>query len=148
MTYTIIFPPADREWLTQTYLKPRLAWSRWKTGTTSRDERLAAPFDAKIRTERYRKKPTNSLELYKQYPHWADRLQAMYLEAEDPSPVSGLGKWAERRRGPRHTYWVTVVAFGLAIFFGITSTVVGAMQLWVAYCQWQVSGDRFGCGPR
>lgn len=148
MTYPLLFPPKDRQWL-KTQIKPHYRWSGWgwPVKTSQLDPRLAAPFDNTLATDRYHRPLTNSQELYERYPHWAPRLQALYEEAEEPAPSTALGRWAERRRAARHTYWVTAAAFLLAIVFGISSTVLGAMQLWVAYCQWQVPTGSHMCRP-
>lgn len=146
MTYPLLFPPKDRQWL-KSQIKSHRKWSGWgwPTLTTELDARLAAPFDNTLAAVNYYQPLTNSEELYKRYPHWASRLQALYEEAEEPTPSSAIGRWAERRRAARHTYWVTVGAFALAILFGIMSTIVGVLQLWVSYCQWQVPNGGFGC---
>ncbi|KAJ4419462.1 hypothetical protein N0V82_004907 [Gnomoniopsis sp. IMI 355080] len=146
MTYSLLFHPKDRQWL-KSQLKPHRKWSGWgwPTKTIELDQRLSVPFDTTLAIEMYDQPLANMDELYKRYPHWASRLQALYEEAEEPTPSSAIGKWAQRRQAARHTYWVTVAAFGLAIFFGITSTVVGILQLWVSYCQWQEPNGGLGC---
>lgn len=149
MTYPLLFPPKNRHWL-KSQIKPHRKWSGlvWPTKTPELDPRLAAPFDNTLGTDEYYQTLTDSAELYRRYPHSASRLQALYEEAEEPSPSSAVGRWAERRRAARHTYWVTVGALALAMFFGITSTVVGILQLWVSYCQWQVPIGDLGCKPQ
>lgn len=146
MTYPLLFPPKDRQWL-KSQIKPHRNWTGWgwPTMTTALDPRLAAPFDNTLNTDRYHRPLENSHELYERYPYWAPRLHALYDEAHEPSPSTALGRWAERRRAARHTYWVTAAAFTLAIVFGLTSTVVGVLQLWVSYCQWQVPKGGRGC---
>lgn len=146
MTYPLLFPPRDRQWL-KSQIRPHRNWTGWgwPTLTTALDPRLAAPFDNTLATDRYHRPLENSHELYDRYPHWAPRLHALYDEAQEPGPSTALGRWAERRRAARHTYWVTAAAFTLAIVFGVTSTVVGVLQLWVSYCQWQVPKGGRGC---
>ncbi|KAH8788298.1 hypothetical protein F5883DRAFT_3764 [Diaporthe sp. PMI_573] len=148
MTYPLLFPPKDRQWL-KSHIKPHRKWTGWgwPTMTTALDPRLAAPFDNTLTTDRYNRAIENSHELYQRYPHWGPRLHALYDEALEPTPSTALGRWSERRRAARHTYWVTAAAFILAIFFGVTSTVVGVLQLWISYCQWQVPKGGYGCGP-
>lgn len=155
MTITLVFPPKDRLWL-ESILKPRRNMLKFWTRTSersraaARDRRLLAPFDVHLKGteeyEKYQRPILSTADLFEVYPHWALRLQSMYEEAEDPTPSSEVGRWAERRKGPRHAYWVTVAAFALAILFGIAGTLLSALQLWVAYCQWQVSGGGRGCG--
>lgn len=146
MTYPLLFPPKDRQWL-KSQIKPHRKWSGWSwpTKTPELDQRLAAPFDNTLAADNYCQPLENSEELYRRYPYWARRLHALYEEAEDPTPSSVIGRWAERRRAARHTYWLTVAAFALAIFFGVTSTIVGVLQLWVSYCQWQAPNGNPVC---
>lgn len=40
------------------------------------------------------------------------------------------------------------LALILAIGFGVVATVLGVLQLWVSYCQWQAQDGGYGCGPR
>lgn len=147
MTYPLLFHPKDRQWL-KSKIKPHLSWSGrgWlPTKTTELDSRLAVPFDSTLATDQYEQPLTTMEELYRRYPHWASRLQALYEEAEEPTPNSAIGRWAQRRQAARHMYWVTVAAFALAIFLGIISTIVGILQLWVSWCQWQEPNGGLGC---
>lgn len=148
MTIALLFPPRDRLWL-KSLISPHRRWSKWWELTPQHD-RMLLEFDIQIRGtpefETYRRPINSSADLFDVYPHWAVRLQEIYEEAQDPTPSSAVGKWAERRKGPRHTYWVTVVGFLLAILFGLAATILGVMQLWVSYCQWKVPEGGHGCG--
>lgn len=149
MTITLLFPPKDREWL-KSLIKPHRQWPEWWKKTPQLDERLSTPFDTQLfqDNEKYRRPINNTQALFELYPNWASRLLAIYEEAEDPSPSTAIGKWAEQRRGPRHTYWVTVAGFILAISFGLAATILGALQFWVGYCQWKMPEGGGACGPR
>ncbi|KAK4209730.1 hypothetical protein QBC37DRAFT_429942 [Rhypophila decipiens] len=81
-------------------------------------------------------RPTDIHGLYKQFPFWAARLQQLCSEAEDPEPTSSIGKYTERRKSPRFTYWCGLVAIMVAIAFGLVSTVLAALQVWISYCSW------------
>ncbi|KAJ0119787.1 hypothetical protein J7T55_013991 [Diaporthe amygdali] len=132
MTITLLFPPRDRAWL-DSIIRPRRKWMVWRKQTPARDERLSAPFDLQIKGiqkfEKFRRSILNTADLFDIYPHWASRLQLIYEEAEDPTPSS-------------------TVAFALAILFGLAATILGALQLWVSYCQWQVPDGGHGCGSK
>lgn len=148
MTLTLIFPPGkDKGWL-KSQVKPHLRWSGWAWSKTAElDPRLAAPFDAIIDAE-VGAPLTSIKELHELYPHWARRLQALYEEADEPTPKSALEKLAEGKRANWRTYWIAVIALGLAAVFGLISVVLGTLQLWVAWCQWQVPGGGNACGAR
>lgn len=148
MTLTLIFPAGqDRGWL-KSQITPHLRWSGWTwSKTAALDLRLAAPFDAII--EAQAGKPlTNIRELYELFPHWGRRLQALYDEADEPTPSSALEKLAEGKRANWRTYWIAVIALVLAAVFGLLSVVLGTLQLWVAWCQWQVPSGGKACGAR
>ncbi len=80
--------------------------------------------------------PEDVRSLYQKYPYWADRLYALWKEADDPTPVTTIERWSESRRNPRFTYWCTVVSLTIAIMFGISATVLAALQVWISYCTW------------
>jgi hypothetical protein len=101
------------------------------------DKRLAAPFKSHHGETLHDRPLTTRRELFARYPHWALRLHILYAEAEDPTPVSWFGKWAERRKAARHTFWLTFIGFMVAILFGIVASIFAALQIWLSYCQWQ-----------
>ncbi|KAJ0121940.1 hypothetical protein J7T55_002450 [Diaporthe amygdali] len=94
MTYPLLFPPKDRQWL-KSQIKPHRNWTGWgwPTMTTALDPRLAAPFDNTLATDRYHRPLENSHELYERYPYWASRLHALYDEAQEPTPSTALGRY-------------------------------------------------------
>jgi hypothetical protein len=80
--------------------------------------------------------PEDIWSLYQKYPYWADRLYALWKEADDPTPITMIERWSESRKNPRFTYWCTVVSLIIAISFGIVATVLSAVQVWISYCSW------------
>ncbi|KAM0817567.1 hypothetical protein AB5N19_03373 [Seiridium cardinale] len=137
MTFRILFPTHDAQWLRQR-MRPKFRWPSFSTQHGSDlDERLAFPFE---KEGAYKRPLINRRELYQRFPHWALRLDILYEEAEDPTPISWAGRWSERKKGARHSFWVTFGVFVVAIMFGVTTTLLGAVQLWVAFCDWR-GGD-------
>ena len=86
----------------------------------------------------------NSADLSARYKYWGERLRILYEEAETPTPVTRLNKWIERRKSPGYTFWITFVAFSVAIFFGIVSSILGVIQIWIAYCGWRKESGMCG----
>lgn len=80
--------------------------------------------------------PVDIRALYEKYPYWGERLYDIWREADDPTPITAIERWTEAKRNPRFTYWCTVVAVSLAVLFGVTATAMGAVQVWIAYCDW------------
>ncbi|KAH8898204.1 hypothetical protein GQ53DRAFT_817499 [Thozetella sp. PMI_491] len=72
--------------------------------------------------------PEDVRGLYLKYPYWADRLYALWKEADDPAPITLIERWSESRRNPRFTYWCTVVSITIAILFGMVATGLSAVQ--------------------
>ncbi|KAK0709398.1 hypothetical protein B0T26DRAFT_754613 [Lasiosphaeria miniovina] len=61
----------------------------------------------------------------------------VFEEADDPTPTSQAGVWTERHKASRHSFWTTFVVFAVAIAFGIISTCLGVVQIWISYCAWR-----------
>jgi hypothetical protein len=80
---------------------------------------------------------TSRREFFTRYPYWAVRLHNLYVEIEDPTPISSVGRWSELHKAARHMLWLTAVAFVVAILFGIVAAGLGAVQIWISYCDWQ-----------
>lgn len=148
MTFELLFPSHDRDWLARKVGKEGLWWPlRWlplplptlrKRAAKLRDQDLWSHVVPDDKRFTWREKPlTNRHELFERYPHWGLRLHILLEEAADPTPISRRGRWAERRKAARHSFWVTVLAFGVAIAFGIVATVLALVQLWIAWCTWQ-----------
>ena len=135
-TFLLLFPAQDRQWL-ERKINPASQWFRMGRKDRKLDKRLSAPFKCLHQGTLYDRPLTTRRELFARYPHWAVRLHILFIEAEDPAPVSLFGKWAERRKAARHTFWLTFIAFVVAILFGIVATILSALQVWITYCQWQ-----------
>jgi hypothetical protein len=151
-TIELLIPVRDRNWLGKKLRKGRLdgggRWNwPWKKPTKKPlDQRLKAPFKFWY-IENWDPRPlTNRRELFERYPYWAVRLHALYEEAEDPTPVSWIGRWSERRKAARHTFWLTYIAFVVALLFGIMGALLGTFQVWIAWCTWGGNGSS-ACNP-
>ena len=84
-------------------------------------------------------------DLFERFPYWGERLYKVLKEVEDPTPMTWYEKWSDRRKSPRYTYWAGVIALGFALFFGITATILGALQVWISYCSWQGEAVGHSC---
>lgn len=80
----------------------------------------------------YSKPPPTLRDLFASFPHWAVKLHFLYAEADDPTPITWAGRWAERRRSSMHAVWLTCVALVAAIAFGALASVLAAVQLWIS----------------
>lgn len=89
--------------------------------------------------------PNDVSSLYRKFPHWGDRLYALWLDANDPAPVSKLGWWSESKKSPRFTYWAGVDALTIAVFFGLLASILSAVQVWITYCAWKNDPMSRGC---
>ncbi len=153
MTYRLLFPPRDREWLkgmiqTSQSFTPSLSPDRQRREYSRPcDKRLPYPAIMELPSmqQHFRRPIKSSSELFRRYPHWATRLHILFEEAEDPTPVSALDRWAERRKAPRHSFWVAAAAFAVGIFFGLVTTALGVIQIWISYCAWRPAGTAI-CG--
>ena len=73
-------------------------------------------------------------DLFERFPYWGERLYKILKEVEDLTPMTWYEKWFDRCKSPCYTYWVGFIALGFALFFGITATILGALQVWISYC--------------
>ncbi|GIJ90060.1 hypothetical protein Asppvi_009009 [Aspergillus pseudoviridinutans] len=120
-TMQLLFPPGDWNWLKskkENYKQLRCHFEDWH----GKDVNLRALTGA---------------QLLRTYPYWAVRLEILYQEAEDPTPVSCLGRWAERRKAAWHSYLVAFWAIVIAVFFGLAATALSAVQTWITYQAWK-----------
>jgi len=92
------------------------------------------------------RKPTDFCGLYQRFPFWAARLHDLWAEADDPAPVSYIGRLTERKKSPRFMYWCGVMAVAVAILFGVVATILAALQVWISYCSWLDDPSVHGCG--
>lgn len=133
MTYRLLFPFQDEEWLK--------AMIRRGGEGGPKDPRLALPAIIEIPwgLRAYELLPSGTHGLYKLYPHWGLRLQVIFEEADDPTPVTAMSRWFDRHRASRHAFGITVFAFTVTILFGLLSLALGAVQVWIAFCAWRPS---------
>ena len=89
--------------------------------------------------------PEDMQDLFEHFPYWGERLYEVLKEVEDPIPMTWYEKWSDRRKSPRYTYWAGVIALGFALFFSITATILGALQVWISYCSWQGEAVGHSC---
>jgi len=80
--------------------------------------------------------PEDIRSLYQKYPYWAERVYALWREADDPTPTTRIERWSESRKNPRFTYWCTVVSIAIAFSFGLVAAILSAVQTWISYCVW------------
>ena len=92
--------------------------------------------------------PADVKDLYIKFPYWAARLDKLWAEAENPSPLTYIGKLTDRNKSPRFTYWCTVVGITIAVIFGAVSSLLGALQVWISYCSWMDNPLVWGCGQK
>jgi hypothetical protein len=136
-TLRLLFPDDD--------LKSR-AILKQEITNKSLDPRLSTSFQLHHGLDEYpgdASIPADLQALFAHYPYWGERLYKLLKEVEDPTPMTWYERWSDRRKAPRYTYWAGVIALALALFFGIASTVLGALQVWIGYCN--MKGDATGC---
>lgn len=94
------------------------------------------------------RKPENIADLYEKFPHWGERLDVLWKEIENPTPVTRIERWSDRRKSARWNTWWVVVGLFFAVFFGLTTTVLGALQVWISYCSWLDDPMVAGCSAK
>ena len=135
-TFRLLFPADDLK--SQALLKKELT-------TKSLDPRLSASYNGLDEYPSDASTPGDVQALFMHYPYWGERLYRLLKEVEEPTPMTWYERFSDRRKSPRYSYWCTVIAIVLALFFGIASTVLGALQVWMGYCNMRSDGR--GCGP-
>jgi hypothetical protein len=136
-TLRLLFPDDDLK--SRTLLKQEIT-------NKSLDPRLSTSFQLYNGLDEYpgdANTPADLQALFAHYPYWGERLYKLLKEVEDPTPMTWYERWSDRRKAPRYTYWAGVMALALALFFGIASTVLGALQVWIGYCN--MNGKAKGC---
>jgi hypothetical protein len=131
-TIQLLFPPRDWDWL-----KEKIKEENRRSERRLLDMELLCHFDDWHKRDPYLRALTSTDVLFRTYPYWAVRLEMIYQEAEDPTPISCFGRWAERRKAPRHSYLVAFWGVLIAIFFGIAALILSAVQTWVSYQAWK-----------
>lgn len=75
--------------------------------------------------------PANVHDLYQRYPHWGERLHVLWKEIENPTPMTGVEKWTEKRRGHFWTTWWGIMGVAAAIVSLIITMGLGGVQVWI-----------------
>ncbi|KAF9881568.1 hypothetical protein CkaCkLH20_00714 [Colletotrichum karsti] len=89
--------------------------------------------------------PKDLLGLYEQYPYWGRRLTRLLREVEDPTPITWWQRYTERGRSPRRMFECAVAALIVTAFSAFVATALAAVQVWVAYCDWDGAPSRSWC---
>ncbi|KAL1836639.1 hypothetical protein VTJ49DRAFT_4826 [Mycothermus thermophilus] len=94
------------------------------------------------------RRPETIADLYDKFPYWADRLEHLWREVENPRPVTRVERWVDKRKDQRWSTWWVVLGVMLAVLFGITATILGALQVWISYCSWLDDPRVAGCSAK
>jgi hypothetical protein len=87
-------------------------------------------------------------DLYEKFPHWAERLEYLWREVENPRPIGRLDHWTDKRKDSRWSTWWIVLGLVFAILFGLIASVLGALQVWISYCSWMEDPGVLGCSAK
>ncbi|KAK0644164.1 hypothetical protein B0T16DRAFT_460246 [Cercophora newfieldiana] len=99
-------------------------------------------------TPRDARNPENIGDLYEKFPRWGERLEVLFKEIENPTPMTRIEKWSEKRKSPRWTTWWVAVGLFVAILFGVAATAIGALQVWISWCSWMDDPTVSGCSAK
>jgi len=91
--------------------------------------------------------PGDVKDLYRTFPYWGMRLHELWAEAENPTPLTSIGKMVERKHRLRWPTGVVGIKFAIkiTITFGAVSNRFGALQVWLFYCSWMDNLGIPGC---
>jgi hypothetical protein len=65
---------------------------------------------------------------------WRDRLVILKQAFDEAQPKALSQWWYDRRNGVQwYTFWVAILVFVTAIFFGVVQSVEGALQVYLAF---------------
>ncbi|KAK0616494.1 hypothetical protein B0T14DRAFT_538411 [Immersiella caudata] len=74
---------------------------------------------------------------------WHDRLVILKQAFDDSQPATFSQLWLDRRnRVQWYTFWVAVLVFAMAMFFGVVQSLEGAMQVYLAYKSFEHERER------
>lgn len=135
LTFELLFPPVD-DIKSRRILHKQVIQHSLDTAFLQQPFHTNVSFEPEHNTPQEAKHIADVKGLYDRYPYWASRLHDFYSEAEDPTPLTYIGKFSERKRSPRFAYWCTFLGISIAIMFGVMSTLLGALQVWNSYCSW------------
>lgn len=72
------------------------------------------------------------------YGYFGSRLAALYDELQNPTPVTALERWFEKKSGSqRNMLMATMIGVFIAVIIGILGLGVAGFQAWVGYQQWK-----------
>jgi len=78
-----------------------------------------------------------SREEHISYLCFGERLKELYEELENPTPRGMFEEWLQRRSGSRYMMLATLIGVMFAVFLGILSLAVSAVQAYVSYQAWK-----------
>jgi len=107
-----------------------------------------ATYSFQHETPRDARNPENIGDLYDKFPRWGERLEVLFKEIENPTPMTRIEKWSEKRKSPRWTTWWVAVGLFVAILFGVAATAIGALQVWISWCSWMDDPTVSGCSAK
>ncbi len=67
---------------------------------------------------------------------------------ENPTPVTRIERWSDKRKSARWTTWWVVLGLLFAVLFGFAATALGAVQVWISYCSWLDDPTVRGCSAK
>ncbi|KAK8109766.1 hypothetical protein PG999_007903 [Apiospora kogelbergensis] len=139
MTLHVLFPSADK--------RSRLLLEK-EVKQHGLDASLLEPLPpdhSYHETQRDALQPRSVSALYHKFPYWGERLYDLWIEAEDPTPITTVGNWSDSKKSGRYVYWAGFMAIVIAIIFGIAATALAAVQVWISWCAWVADPSRPSC---
>jgi hypothetical protein len=68
------------------------------------------------------------------YKYWNERLSIIKTAYDESEPKNVSQWWVDRRKKVQwYTFWVAVMVLLLTIIFGLTQSITGILQVYVAY---------------
>ncbi|KAK8877470.1 Lactose regulatory protein LAC9 [Apiospora arundinis] len=141
-TLNVLFPSADK--------RSRLLLEK-EVNLNNLDVSLLEPLPpdhSYHETQRDALLPSSVSALYQKFPYWGERLYDLWIEAEDPTPITTVGKWSDSKKSGRYVYWAGFMALVIAIIFGIAATALAAVQVWISWCAWVADPSRPSCSTK
>jgi len=142
-SYELFFPLNDRS--SRRTLKAHVADRSKRLDAGLLDPFSASTLVGPTNTQRDAASLTNLRSLYRSFPHWGERLYRIWNELENPTPVTRWEKWSDKRKSAWYSTWWGVLGIILALFFGLASILLGALQVWISYCSWIDDPSVGGC---
>ncbi len=138
-TYELLFPAVDGS--SQAILREAAKQDpSFDGGFSVFSQRHEVPRDAR--------NPETMGDLYRKFPRWGERLDVLWKEVENPTAVTRIERWSERRKSPRWNTWWVVLGLVFAGLFGLLASILGALQVWISYCSWRDDPAVAGCSAK